>query len=162
VSLAVYGAIVLDRMVAPGPPQTELEVDVLAFRYGWQFSYPADNVTSYALYVPVNQRVLIKLQSKDVVHSFWVQEWGPKQDAVPGLTTQVRYTPTKIGQYTVQCSQLCGSGHTFMTAPAFVTSQADFLKWIQQMQKTPPAPTPPPSPSPSSKSLIINPIAGEI
>jgi cytochrome c oxidase subunit 2 len=162
VSLAVYGAIILDRLVAPGPPQTELEVDVLAFRYGWQFHYPADNVTSYSLYVPVNQRILIKLQSKDVIHSFWVQEWGPKQDAVPGLTTQVRYTPTKIGKYTVQCSQLCGSGHSFMTAPAIVTSRADFLNWIQQQQRTPPAPTPMLSPSPSSKSLTINPIAGEV
>ena len=108
IALSIYGAVVLDGMTAPGPPQTELEIDVLAFRYGWQFTYPEYNVTAYELHVPVNQRILVKLQSKDVVHSFWVQQWGPKQDAVPGITTQVRYTPTKIGQYTVQCSQLCG------------------------------------------------------
>ncbi len=149
VSLAIYGAVVLDKITAPGPPQTELEVDVLAFRYGWQFAYPDYSVTSYELHVPVNQRILVKLQSKDVVHSFWVQQWGPKQDAVPGITTQVRYTPTKIGQYTVECSQLCGSGHTFMTAPALVTSQSDFQTWInQQQQKATPTPTATPSPMP--------------
>jgi cytochrome c oxidase subunit 2 len=140
-ALATYGGFVLNRMTAPGPPQTEMEIDVQAFRFGWQFTYPDYNVTSYELHVPVNQRILIKLQSKDVVHSFWVQEWGPKQDAVPGITTQVRYTPTKMGQYTVQCSQLCGYGHTYMTAPAFVTSAADFQKWIQQQAQKPPPTT---------------------
>jgi len=149
VALAVYGAVVLGKMAAPGPPQTELEVDVLAFRFGWQFTYPEYNVTSYELHVPVNQRILIKLQSKDVVHSFWVQEWGPKQDAVPGITTQVRYTPTKIGQYTVQCSQLCGYGHSYMTASAFVTSAGDFQSWIQKQQKA----TPTPSVSPAVTSV---------
>ena len=151
IALGTYGGFVLNRMTAPGPPQTEMEIDVLAFRFGWQFTYPDYNVTSFELHVPVNQRILIKLQSKDVVHSFWVQEWGPKQDAVPGITTQVRYTPTKIGQYTVQCSQLCGFGHTYMTAPALVTSAADFQKWIEQ-QPQKPAPTPPPTPPPATSS----------
>jgi cytochrome c oxidase subunit 2 len=136
IGLAVYGAVVLDKMTAAGPPQTEMEIDVVAFRFGWQFIYPQYNVTSYELYTPVNQRILIKLQSKDVVHSFWVQQWGPKQDAVPGITTQVRYTPTVIGQYTVQCSQLCGYGHTYMTAPVYVTSTTDFLNWVKQQQTT--------------------------
>jgi len=134
IGLAVYGAVILDKMVAPGPPQTEMEIDVTAFRFGWQFTYPQYNVTSYELHVPVNQRILIKLQSKDVVHSFWVQEWGPKQDAVPGITTQVRYTPTVIGNYTVQCSQLCGYGHSYMTAPAAVTTAANFQSWILQQK----------------------------
>jgi cytochrome c oxidase subunit 2 len=155
-SLAAYGAVVLDKMTAPGPPQTELEIDVLAFRYGWQFSYPEYDVTSFELHVPVNQRILIKLQSKDVVHSFWVQEWGPKQDAVPGITTQVRYTPTIMGQFTVRCSQLCGYGHSFMTAPVFVTSLADFQSWIQQQQqKSKPTPTPTPTPTPSTTAPSI-------
>jgi cytochrome c oxidase subunit 2 len=153
IALGTYGGFVLNRMTAPGPPQTEMEIDVLAFRFGWQFTYPDYNVTSYELHAPVNQRILIKLKSKDVVHSFWVQEWGPKQDAVPGMTTQVRYTPTKMGQYTVQCSQLCGFGHTYMTAPALVTSVADFQRWIEQQQQKPPptptAPSPTTSPGPS-------------
>jgi cytochrome c oxidase subunit 2 len=134
VALAVYGSVVLDRITAPGPPQTEMEIDVLAFRYGWQFSYPDYGISSFELHVPVNQRILIKLQSKDVVHSFWVQEWGPKQDAVPGIITQVRYTPTRTGHFTVRCSQLCGYGHSYMTAPVQVTSASDFQAWVKQQQ----------------------------
>jgi mono/diheme cytochrome c family protein len=129
-------------MDAPGPPQTELEIDVLAFRYGWQFTYPEYNIITYQLNVPVNQRILIKLQSLDVVHSFWVPQWGPKQDAVPGMTTEVRYTPDQIGQFTLYCSQLCGYGHSYMTAPVYVTSLSDFQTWVQQQQqKTTSTPT---------------------
>jgi cytochrome c oxidase subunit II len=153
--LAAYGGIVLNDMTKAGPPGSELEIDVTAARYSWQFDYPAYKVTSFELHVPVNQRIHILLQAKDVVHSFWVQEWGPKQDAVPGLTTEVRYTPNKIGQYQVQCSQLCGYGHTFMTAPAFVTSSNDFQTWIQQQQqKAPPTPIATPTPSGTATSPI--------
>ena len=139
--LAAFGGAVLNNMIKAGPPGSELEINVTAVRFSWEFYYPADNVTSFELHVPVNQRIHLTMQSKDVIHSFWVQEWGPKQDIVPGMTTEVRYTPDQIGSYFVQCSQLCGYGHTYMIAPVFVTSQADFQKWLQQPTTTP-APTP--------------------
>ena len=167
--LSAYGAIVLDKMMAPGPgyqstqtvyslgavvpaevtvpepAETELLVNVTASRFTWQFDYPAYGITSYELGVPVNRRVLFRLQSTDVIHSFWVQEWGPKQDAVPGLTTELRITPTKTGEYLVRCSQLCGDGHTYMTAPVHVTSAADFQQWVQQQSPAqPPSGQPPP------------------
>jgi cytochrome c oxidase subunit II len=154
--LAAYGGIVLNNMTRPGLAQSELEVDVTAQRYVWQFSYPAYNISSYELYTVVNQRLHLRLQSKDVVHSFWVQEWGPKQDAVPGLTTEIRYTPNKTGQYLVQCSQLCGANHTYMTASAVVASSADFQKWVTS-QNANVAPgqsqTPAASPTPSTSAM---------
>ncbi len=158
-TLAAFGGIVLNNMIKAGPSGTELEINVTAQRYSWQFSYPVYNVTSYELHVPVNQRIHLFLQSKDVIHSFWVQEWGPKQDAVPGLTTDVRYTPNKIGQYLVQCSQLCGAGHTYMVAPAFVTSLSDFQNWIQQQPKGTPSSTPTASPV-SSPPASLAPSSG--
>ncbi len=135
--LGAYGGVVLNRMTQPGPPGTEMEVDVTAFRFGWKFDYPADKVQSYQLYLPVNQKIYFKINSLDVVHSFWVQELGPKQDAVPGITTELRLTADKIGDYFVECSQLCGYGHSDMIAPVYVVSTADFQKWIQQQPKTP-------------------------
>ncbi len=147
--LAAYGGLLLNTIIKAGPAGSELEIEVTAARFSWQFYYPAYNVSSYELHVPVDQRLHIVLQSKDVVHSFWVQEWGPKQDAVPGITTEVRYTPNKTGDFLVQCSQLCGYGHTYMIAPVFVTSAEDFQKWVQQ-QKTSPTPTSSPMPSPGT------------
>lgn len=167
--LSVHGAKVLDEMSAsihvhgtsqtvyslgafvPGALSTsntsekELVVNVTASRFVWEFAYPDYGINStYELEVPVNRRILLNIQSKDVIHSFWVQEWGPKQDAVPGLSPVLRITPTKIGQYTVECSQLCGFGHTSMTAPVRVVSAEDFDKWVQQQQSLVSVPTPPP------------------
>lgn len=169
VALGIYGAKVLDEMtatdpvhhttqsvfslgaivpreVAPSPATSpaELVVNVTASRFVWQFEYPEYGINSYVLEVPVDRRILFNIQSKDIIHSFWVQQWGPKQDAVPGMSTTLRITPTVIGQYLVQCSQLCGYGHTDMTAPAYVVSADDFDKWVKQQQSSPPPPTPPP------------------
>jgi cytochrome c oxidase subunit II len=161
--ISVYGAVVLDRMDSPGgapgstksifslgafvpgkaavnsgnTSQTELVVNVTASRFAWQFYYPDYDINSYLLEVPVDVRIRFDIQSKDVVHSFWVQAWGPKQDAVPGLTPVLRITPTEIGQFLVQCSQLCGTDHTDMTAPVSVVSAADFETWVTQQQAMP-------------------------
>ncbi len=150
--LAAYGGIVLNRVTAAGPAGTELEIQVTAQRFSWAFYYPAYKITTYELHAPVNQRIHLTMQSKDVIHSFWVQEWGPKQDIVPGMTTEVRYTPNMVGQYLVQCSQLCGYNHTYMTAAAVVQNAADFQTWVTQQQKaaTPTPTTTSPSPSPTA------------
>jgi len=150
ISLSAYAGVVLNNITRIGPPQTYLAINVTASRFEWQFNYPTYNITSFQLELPVNEQVVFEMQSKDVVHSFWVPEFGPKQDVVPGMTTQLRVTPTVTGNYTVQCSQLCGDGHTYMTAPVTVVSPADFQTWVTQQQSqpakstttTPPATTP--------------------
>jgi len=148
--LAVHGGMVLDEITAPGSPQSELVVDVTAARFSWQFEYPEFGISSYELQLPVDRRVLFNIESEDVVHSFWVPEFGPKQDAVPGMTTQLRITPTKVGRYMVICSQLCGDGHTYMMAPVQVKSPGDFQDWVtqQQQQQGPKQPTPQGTPQP--------------
>lgn len=133
VGLGIYGGVVLMDMTRAPPPQEELSINVTAARFSWYFEYPASGVGSYECYLPVNRPVVLHLQSKDVVHSFWVPEFGPKQDVVPGITTELRLTPTKVGQYIVQCSQLCGYGHTNMLASLVVVSPADFQTWLDQM-----------------------------
>jgi cytochrome c oxidase subunit II len=167
--LSVYGARVLDKMSAAGPGQpvaqslfslgtfipgqavttnvsgTELLVNITASRFVWEFAYPEYSInSSYELVVPVNRRLALDVHSMDVIHSFWVQQWGPKQDAVPGLSPVLRITPTEIGQYTVECSQLCGHGHTGMTAPVRVVSDADFNTWVRQQSSSGNVTPPPP------------------
>jgi cytochrome c oxidase subunit 2 len=175
VILAAYGGEVLDEMTAvhpeyegaqsiyslgafaPGdiaPPDTagkQLVVDVTASRFLWMFAYPDHSIDStYELVVPVNRRVVLRIHSEDVIHSFWVQQWGPKQDAVPGLSPVLRVTPTEIGRYEVECSQLCGFGHTDMTAPARVVSEEDFEAWVRDQSSS----TASSSPQENSQVLI--------
>ena len=93
-----------------------------------------DDVTTVnQLYLPVNKPVIVRLRSKDVIHSFGVPEFRVKQDAIPGLTIPIWFVPTvttaemrtRTGkpefQYQIACAQLCGLGHARMRG--FVTVQ---------------------------------------
>jgi len=84
--------------------------------------------------------VLLKLNSVDVIHDFWVPELRVKQDAVPGMTTELRITPTELGEYKVRCAELCGTAHYSMLAPVKVEEPADFEAWITA-NTTPPTDT---------------------
>lgn len=156
IGLSAVGGAVLARM-GQAAPQTELQVNVSAFRFGWRFTYPQyGNIASATLELQVDRRVHFEIQSLDVVHSFWVQELGPKQDAVPGMTTELYITPTKTGDYLVECSQLCGYGHTLMVAPVHVVSAADFESWASQQPKPTPTPTAPSTvPAPSTTINLV-------
>ena len=137
VALGAYGGIKLQQITNADPKQPELVVNVTGFQWGWSFEYPDYGITSFELEMPVNQQVLLHVKSRDVVHSFWVPELGPKQDAVPGMINNLLLTPTKEGKFQVKCSQLCGLNHAYMTAPAIVTSQDNFLNWVARQPKTP-------------------------
>jgi cytochrome c oxidase subunit 2 len=63
------------------------------------------------LHVPVNRPVRIRLRSKDVLHSFFLPMQRIKQDVVPGMTIDVWFVPTQVGDYEIGCAELCGFGH---------------------------------------------------
>jgi cytochrome c oxidase subunit 2 len=107
-------------------------VNVTAFQWGWRFEYPDYGIQSNKLYLPANRQVVLKMNSNDVIHSFWVPEFRIKQDVVPGRTTEYRITPVRIGEYKVRCAEICGASHAYMEAPVVVVSQADFQKWVQE------------------------------
>lgn len=107
-----------------------MEVNIIGRTWTWSFEYPAYSASSAELILPVGKQVLFHLSSRDVIHSFWVPEFRVKQDAVPGITTTLRLTPTKIGEFSLVCAELCGRDHSAMVAKVRVVSQADFNAWV--------------------------------
>jgi cytochrome c oxidase subunit 2 len=107
---------------------------VVAAQWSWQFEYPEYGVSASELHLPVNRPVLLKLNAVDVIHSFWVPEFRVKQDAVPGMETVLRLTPSREGSYTLLCAELCGLLHAYMTAPVSVEGEQDFLSWVQKQK----------------------------
>ncbi len=93
-----------------------------------------DITTMNQIYVPVDQTVLIRLTSKDVIHSLGIPAMRVKQDIIPGMNTFVWFTPNKVGQYDIVCSQLCGMGHYRMRAVLNVLPKAEYDEWIQQQK----------------------------
>lgn len=114
-----------------------LVVHVRAVQYAWTFSYPQEGgraVTSTTLMLPQGRPVLFKVRTEDVIHDFWVPAFRVKIDAVPGITTEVRATPTRLGRFPVVCAELCGLGHSTMRATAVVVSPDEFERWLTDRQ----------------------------
>jgi cytochrome c oxidase subunit 2 len=89
-----------------------------------------DIVLQNQMHLPVNRPVIVQLSSKDVIHSFGVPAMRVKQDANPGLSTPVWFTPTMTGQFDIACSQLCGLGHYRMVGVMMVESDEAFRKFL--------------------------------
>jgi cytochrome c oxidase subunit 2 len=124
-----------------------MTVNVTERQFAFAFSYNANGKTivSPELYLPKGQPVVFKLHSLDVIHSFFVPEFSVKLDAVPGITTTLRVTPTRTGNYPAECTELCGAGHALMRAPVHVVTPAAFQSWVQSQRANAPSPvgTPP-------------------
>jgi len=133
-AIGIVSAIVLSQNDALG--KNVLQIDVTAQQFAWSFTYPGgQKVTSGTLRLPVGRSVLLQLHSKDVIHSFWVPEWGQKQDTVPGIHPTLHITPDRVGRYPVICTELCGLGHATMRTYAIVMTQKAFAKWLHGQTK---------------------------
>lgn len=127
VAMAYIGAGNLAQVRRADP--NAMVVNVTGIQWAWKFEYD-NGVISDELHIPVDKQVLLKMTSTDVIHSFWVPEFRVKQDLVPGRTTELRITPTLIGDYKVRCAELCGTSHSYMEKPVIVTTQADYDVWM--------------------------------
>ncbi len=108
-----------------------LEIKVVGFQWGWRFEYPQGFVSN-TLYLPVDKQVVLKMESSDVLHSFWVPEFRVKHDLVPGRVEDYRITPTLVGDYKVRCAEICGTSHAYMLADIKVVPQAEYEAWVNE------------------------------
>jgi cytochrome c oxidase subunit 2 len=132
-AISVYSGVILTQI--DDIPAEHRTVEVTAQQFAWTFTYPDEQLTTGQLVLPVDEPVELRLQARDVIHSFWVPEWRMKQDAVPGITTTLVITPSKTGTYTVVCTELCGLGHATMRARAVVMTRENFQGWLQEQRR---------------------------
>ncbi len=130
IGFGVWGTVTLAQLLEAKP--NEMVVEVTGKQWQWSFTYPEQDVKAPQLVLPVNQPVVLHMESQDVLHSFWVPEFRVKQDLVPGRTTTLRFTPTLPGDYKVLCAEICGLEHTGMVADVHVVSAAEFASWVEE------------------------------
>jgi cytochrome c oxidase subunit 2 len=141
-----------DMRVIEAPNNPEVTVEVIGKQWSWDFNYTQANVydtgiqSQYnggdgdnlkdlpTLYLPVNKRVEIVLNSRDVIHSFWVIDFLYKKDMLPGKTNHMYFTPTKEGDYMGKCAELCGEYHSMMLFNVKVVSQSEYEKHLLDLQ----------------------------
>jgi cytochrome c oxidase subunit 2 len=139
VGLVVYAYVVLreiEKTPALAAGQKERVVKVFGEQFAWTFQYNEGGRTfkSAQLYLPADESVKFQVQSKDVIHDFWVPDFRMKIDAVPGITTSYRVTPkaSAIGAHQIVCAELCGLGHAFMRQTAHVMTRPQFAAWVRR------------------------------
>jgi cytochrome c oxidase subunit 2 len=148
VSLCTYAYTVLRSN--EDSKKNEITVNITERQFAFQFAYPQAGgkaVISSQLYLAKDQPYVFKLRSYDVIHSFFVPDFSQKLDAVPGITTTLRVTPTRLGNYPAECTELCGAGHALMRAAVHVVTPQAFQQWLRTQPATTPPPvgTPPPN-----------------
>jgi len=137
VGLCSYAYVVLHDIESASADAT-MNVRVVGEQFTWTFGYPGQNggkeVLSNELYLPVGTEVKFTVQSKDVIHDFWVPAFREKIDAVPGINTTYSVKTIREGDYPVVCAELCGLGHSTMRQTAHVVAKADFDAWLQKQR----------------------------
>ncbi len=131
-AIAIVSAVALSRNGDAGT--NPVRVRVVAQQFAWKFEYPGAGVTSGRLVLPVGRSTELELGSVDVIHSFWVPEFGQKSDAVPGIKTRLVITPTRLGTFPVICTELCGLGHATMRTEVQVVQQKEFDAWLAEQK----------------------------
>jgi cytochrome c oxidase subunit 2 len=132
VGLCSYSYVELHGIEKAAAGQS-LNVRVVGEQFTWTFFYPGQGgkeISSHELFVPVDTQVNFTIQSKDVIHDFWVPAFREKIDAVPGIDTKYGIETTRVGDYPVVCAELCGLGHSTMRQTAHVLPKPDFDKWL--------------------------------
>jgi cytochrome c oxidase subunit II len=141
VGLCTYAYVVLTDIEKA--EANSMNVRVVGEQFTWTFYYRGeggDEIPSPQLYLPANTPVNFTVQSKDVIHDFFVPAFRMKIDAVPGIDTHLRVTTTdRLGDFPVVCAELCGLGHSTMRQSAHVMTREDFDAQLAELARGPAA-----------------------
>ncbi len=133
------GAEVWAKVKGSTPP-SDIRLQVTAKQFNWEIAYPGpdgelgtadDLLLVNEMHVPAGKVVRVLLQSKDVIHSFFLPNLRLKQDAVPGRTIEAWFEATKPGRYEIPCAELCGFGHSGMNGWLHVHTAEEYQKWVK-------------------------------
>lgn len=125
----------------PPPISQSLVIDVTAYQWNFKFNYPNGVQTTGECYVPANKSIIFNVTSSDVMHNFGLMDFRVKIDAIPGRYNVVGVTTPPLDgtsqlNYTIRCYELCGSVHSYMTAPLTVMDPMVFNQWLSNQTMT--------------------------
>ncbi|MFB6136388.1 MAG: cytochrome c oxidase subunit II [Halobacteriaceae archaeon] len=130
-----YGALLAVEAGGPAQSGDALVVHVEGYQFGWRFTYP-DGTQTNELRLPADRPVRLVVTSADVFHNFGIPGLRVKTDAIPGHTTDTWVVPEETGTYTAHCYELCGVGHSYMTATVRVVEPSAFDEWYSSTNGT--------------------------
>jgi cytochrome c oxidase subunit 2 len=128
-------SVVTDRALASLPLKHGVVIEVTANQWWWDIKYDAAEPTQIfhtanEMHVPVGTPVVVKLRSRDVIHSFWVPNLHGKKDLIPGQTALIQFRADQPGVYRGQCAEFCGYQHAKMAFIVVAEAPEEYDKWV--------------------------------
>lgn len=140
-------ALALATMGTAGPapvPGREPDLVVVGHQWWWEARYPAAGVVAAnEIHIPTGRDLLVRVESADVIHDFWVAQLGPKVDAVPGHPNHTWIRADEAGTFAGACAEFCGTQHAWMLFDIVAEEPAAYAAWLARQGRTPPPPAGP-------------------
>jgi cytochrome c oxidase subunit II len=136
--ITVRAMVLID---APQESGQTPDLIVTGHQWWWDARYPNGAVATGDIHIPAGRRMLVRIESTDVIHDFWAPELARKMDAVPGRPSYIWLEADTPGTYSGACSEFCGAQHAWMRFRVVAESAADFDAWLQRQTQAPPEPT---------------------
>lgn len=141
-ALFVVTVAAMARIDAPGEPNRAPDLVVTGHQWWWDAKYPNGVIAVTEIHIPVGQRFLVRIESTDVIHDFWVPRLARKMDAIPGRPSYIWLEAGTPGTYQGECSEFCGAQHAWMHFYVVAEPEADYSVWLRHQAG--PALEPPP------------------
>jgi cytochrome c oxidase subunit 2 len=136
--LLIYGHGAMANMVAPAP-ENALRISVTGEQWWWRVRYEPPRGQPFEMAnevrLPAGMPVEFLLQSRDVIHSFWIPSLGGKMDMIPGRVNRLVLHPEKPGEYRGACAEYCGTAHAKMAFLAKVMPPGEFQSWLDSQSR---------------------------
>jgi cytochrome c oxidase subunit II len=138
--MLLIASIVITRGVESVQASGAVTINITGHQWWWEIEYedavPSQRVlTANELHIPVGRPIVLKVSSRDVIHSIWVPNLQGKRDLIPGYTTAIWLQADRPGIFRGQCAEFCGLQHAHMALDVIAESAADFDRWLEGMRK---------------------------
>lgn len=112
-------------------PADRLEVQLESGMYSWDYTYPNGVRTQNVLRVPAGKPVLLRMTSRDTIHSHYMPDFKIKEDSMPGRITYLWFYPKAPGKHLVTCNEYCGVSHSYMSGQVEVMAPEKYQAWYE-------------------------------
>lgn len=141
IAIAIPTVISIWDLAEPPADEPIMTVEAVGHQWWFEFRYPEEEiVTANELIVPVGKNVLVKLESQDVIHSFWVPKLFGKVDMVPTRENELWFRADEAGEFFGQCAEFCGIAHALMRFRVIAQPEDEYNEWVASMRRPPVAP----------------------
>ncbi|WP_338875118.1 cytochrome c oxidase subunit II [Spirosoma sp. SC4-14] len=142
VGVFFYLTIRTMKRILPASGNRKPDVVITGHQFWWEARYSGTQaIVANEIHLPVGRKVLLHLNSDDVIHDWWVPALGSKMDAIPGRTNHLWLTIREPGIYEGACSEFCGAQHAWMRIRVVAQPESEYQQWLQERQQNAVKPT---------------------